>query len=286
MFSKKINLIVGLLATVAIVPVLAALSIGKNAYDHNEDKLGYDADLSSEEEIPASDIVPESISSEKGEDEGCEDEGEFELEEEQVELIGRLAKGMRALIRKRDHGTWYYCGELLNARRQEEMSVAIAYNVVITQSDVGLDKVSPWGIVATAYNESGLDSCALGLYPRKWAYKRGMLKRRKNTCSHTKNEVLSFINDAKAKRRYSKSGFDLGMCQVLSRFYRGQEDNMLTMDEGIKMCIIEMQHRANRNKTNKPWLYWKGTSKTGWYRRKIRKWAKMMGATRKEMRGI
>lgn len=284
MFSKKINLFVSILAIVAIVPILAALSIGSNAYD--TDKLGIDADLVLEEEMPISDIVPESIGSERGRDEGCEDEGEYVLEENQVKLIGRLAKGIRELVRKRDHGTWYYCGELLDAYRQEEISVSIAYNVVIAQSSVGLDKVSPWGIIATAYNESGLDSCALGLYPRKWAYKRGMLKRRKNTCSHPKSEVLTFINSSIAKKRYSKSGFDLGMCQVLSRFYRGQEDNMLTMDEGIKMCIIEMQHRANRNKTNKPWLYWKGTSKTGWYRARIRKWVRMMGASNKEMRGI
>jgi len=278
--SVKIRM-VSVIVVLSILLVVAAAGFIRDKESSYGDKLSDDADLVIDESMPIE--FPE-----RPESDGCEDEGdklETQLDEDQIRLIGKLSQGIRKLVRIRDHGNWYYCGEKLGEYEQIEISTAIAYRTVVSQYELGLD-VSPWGIIATAYNESGLDSCALGIYPRKWAYKKGMLRKRKKTCSHTRNEVLSFINNPAAKRRYSRSGFDLGICQVLSRFYRGQELDMLNMTDGIRMCIVEMQHRANRNKTNKPWLYWKGTRKTGWYRNRIRKWAKMMGATKKDMRDI
>jgi hypothetical protein len=271
--------------TVSVIVVLSILLVVAAAgFIHNEesygDKLSDDADLAIDESLPVE--FPE-----RPESDGCEDEGdrlETQLDEDQIKLIGKLSLGMRKLVRK-DRGDWYYCGEKLIEHRQIEVSTAIAYRAVVTQYELGLD-VSVWGIIATAYNESGLDPCALGLYPRKWAYAKKLLRSRKETCSHTKSEVLSFINNPVAKRKYRKSGFDLGICQVLSRFYRGRESEMLDATDGIRMCIIEMQHRARRNKTNKPWLYWKGTNRKNWYRNKIRRWAKMMGATKKDMKDI
>lgn len=250
---------------------------------HGE-KLSEDAEILTEEDV--ADTAP---SSEAERNFGCEDEGErveSVLAPDQVKLVGRLAKGMRRIVEKRDHGNWYSCGERLDTAEQYEISTAIAYHLILNQAAVGLESVSPWGIAGTAYNESGFDACALGLNPRKWAYSKGLLKKKSETRSHTKEEVLAFIKSPKAKRRYSKSGFDLGYCQVLSRFYRGQEEEMLTTDQGMRMCVIEMQARSQRNKTTMPWLYWKGLSKTQWYRVKIRRWAKMMGASRKELRKI
>jgi hypothetical protein len=279
--SVKIRM-VSVIVVLSILLVVAAAGFIRDKESSYGDKLSDDADLVIDENLPLEEF-PESLESD-----GCEDEGdrlETQLDEDQIRLIGKLSQGIRKLVRIRDHGNWYYCGEKLGEYEQIEISTAIAYRTVVSQYELGLD-VSPWGIIATAYNESGLDPCALGIYPRKWAYKKGMLRKRKKTCSHTRNEVLSFINNPVAKKRYSKSGFDLGICQVLSRFYRGQEPDMLSMTDGIRMCIVEMQHRSRRNKTNKPWLYWKGTRKTGWYRNRIRKWAKIMGATKKDMRNI
>jgi hypothetical protein len=206
--------------------------------------------------------------------------------EDVVRTIGRLSDGILKIIRKRENGKWYYCGELLSDDKQREIATSIAYQTVVNQQSIGLENVSPWGIIATAYNESGFDACALGLHPRKWAYEKGLLKRKKSNRTHTKREVLDFINNPKSKKKYNKSGFDLGYCQVLSRFYRGQESDMLSNDNGIRICVIEMQARSRYNKTTMPWLYWKGTSKTQWYRQKIRRWARIMGAPRKEMSRI
>jgi hypothetical protein len=282
-FSKVFGLLVVVITIVIVVNVLAWVISDKEYLIHpNKTSV----DLLSESDFIDEEKPESEIGSSK--DEGCEDEGdrlETELDVDQVKLIGKLSQGIRKLVRIRDHGNWYYCGEKLGEYKQIEVSTAIAYRTVVSQYELGLD-VSPWGIIATAYNESGLDPCALGIYPRKWAYKKGMLRRKKFTCSHTRNEVLSFINNPVAKKRYSRSGFDLGICQVLSRFYRGQESDMLSITDGIRMCIIEMQRRGRRNKTNKPWLYWKGTNKTRWYRNRIRKWAKMMGASKKDMREI
>jgi hypothetical protein len=267
---------VSVIVVLSILLVVAAAGFIRDEESYG-DKLLDDADL----------VIDESLPIEFPESDGCEDEGdrlETQLDEDQIKLIGKLSQGMRKLVRK-DRGDWYYCGEKLEEYRQIEISTAIAYHAVVAQYELGLD-VSVWGIIATAYNESGLDPCALGLYPRKWAYTKKLLRSRKETCSHTKSEVLSFINNPVAKRKYRKSGFDLGICQVLSRFYRGRESEMLDATDGIRMCIIEMQHRARRNKTNKPWLYWKGTNRKNWYRNKIRRWAKMMGASKKDMKDI
>jgi hypothetical protein len=214
------------------------------------------------------------------------------ISQDKVILIGRIAIGMRKIIKKRDNGKWYYCGRLLNSVEQEEISVAMAYHTVINQQSLGIENISTWGIIATAYNESGFDACALGIYPRKWGYKTGLLKRSRDNNtnvlirSHSRAEVLNFINSKRAKKKYRFSGFDLGPCQILSRFYRGQESSALTIDKGMRMCVVEMNERARRNKTTKPWLYWKGILPVRWYGNKIRRWARIMGATPKELRGI
>jgi len=189
-------------------------------------------------------------------------------------VVGRLAKGIRLLKEKRDHGVWFYCGKELDEQEKGELSVSIAYHVLLSMSEHGLD-VSPYGVVATAYNESGLDACALGLYPRKWGYKEGILKPRKRTVSHTREEISEFKDNPIVKKQYRRTGIDLGICQILSRFYRDQTDDMMTLGAGIGICVREMKSRSLGRKTNTPWLYWRG-SETLWYREKIRKRVKLM----------
>ncbi len=255
--------------------LLIILSID-NSVNSNDNKLGdeikisNDADLFTDEDAVKNDKM--------GLDES--------LDLEVVRNIGKISVGIRRLVDKRDHGKWYWCGELLDAHRQEEISIAIAYRTIVFQQIMNAENISSWGIIATAYNESGLDACAIGYHPRKWAYKKGFLKKRKNRISHNKQEVLDFINNPIAKKKYRKSGFDLGYCQVLSRFYRGKEYEALSHEGGIKMCVEEMQRRSNINKTNQPWKYWKGTNKAGWYQKRIKRWVQLMGAPLKEIRKI
>lgn len=205
------------------------------------------------------------------------------LDIETIKNIGKISQGILNIVKKRNQGLWYYCGKRLNEIQKEEMATSISYNIITSQQSIGLENVSSWGIAATIYNESGFDACALGIHPRKWGYKNKLLNKKKSNITHTKIEVLNFIRNPKSQKKYMKSGFDLGYCQVLSRFYRGQEEDMLSNAVGIRICVIEMQRRAQYNKTKMPWLYWKGTNKTYWYRNKIRRWARIMNAPKKEM---
>lgn len=198
-------------------------------------------------------------------------------------LVGQLARGMRRIVDDRDNGLWGFCGEQLDADAQIDVSTTIAYHIVSNMQSIGADHISPWGVLATAYNESGFDACALGLGPRRWAYRKGLLKPRKRFVSHSSDEVLRVVKSPEARRQFAASGFDLGLCQVLTRFYRDEDEaEMLTIAGSTRICVLEMKARADRNKTAAPWLYWRGSA-TPWYHGKIRRWAKRMGAPRGEV---
>jgi hypothetical protein len=198
-------------------------------------------------------------------------------------LIGQLASGMRSIIEKRDNGLWGFCGEQLDDRAKVDASTAIAYQLVSNMKSLNADGISPWGILATAYNESGFDACALGSGPRKWAYRKHILKPRKRFVSHTREEVLRVVKSPEARRQFATSGFDLGLCQVLTRFYRDEdEEEMLTIAGSVRICVLEMKARADSKRTTTPWLYWRGSA-TVWYRNKVRRWARSMGAPRGEV---
>jgi hypothetical protein len=197
-----------------------------------------------------------------------------------VKKVGQMSVRIRSIAGEQ----WFVCGEQLSVERSEDVSVAIANSLLTNIESVGLD-VEPMGVLATMYNESGFDPCALGTTPRKWAQGVGLLKKKKRTISYSRAEVLGVVNDQRAIRRFAGTGFDLGLCQILSKYYRGEKENLLSIGEGARLCVIEMQSRARMYRTSTPWLYWRG-KETAWYRIKIRKWAMRMGATSSEMRGI
>ena len=197
-------------------------------------------------------------------------------------LVGQLAKGMRHIIDTRDRGQWAYCGEILDDSEQDKVSHAIAYQLVSNMQSLGAD-FSPWGVASTMYNESRFDACALGLGPRSWAYQKGLLRKPRTHISHASEDVLRVVGSEQARRRFALSGFDLGLCQVLSRFYRDETaETMISLVGSVRICVLEMKARADHYKTSTPWLYWRGSA-TRWYHGKIRRWAKRMGAPRGEV---
>lgn len=208
------------------------------------------------------------------------------INEENAISIGRIAQGILKIIKTRSDGNWYYCGKKLSDNESIDKSVEIAYLVVNGVKRYGMDGISPWGIVATIYNESGMDACAIGPNPRHWGYENGMLKPNKMSISHTHNDIMNFIQNNKVKKRYSRTGFDLGYCQILSKFYPGQIEQLLDKVEGIDICLLEMLRRSKEHKTKRPWLYWKVSRGAQWYSNKIRRWAKMMGASKSELNKI
>lgn len=190
-----------------------------------------------------------------------------------------LAAGIRKIM----NGNWFYCGNKLTSKEEFTLSNAIAYSLLKEMDSLALD-VNPWGILGTMFNESRIDVCALGLYPRFWAYDHGLLKRRTTSISHTKEEVLKVVRSKEANAEFQ--AFDLGLCQVLTKFYPSTPTNeFLDLASGVRICVLEMKARAKRNNTNKPWKYWPGYA-ADWYADKVRVRARKMGASTKDLREI
>lgn len=204
--------------------------------------------------------------------------------DKQFKLIGRLTSGIANW--KRAQGGWWYCGELIDTEPElTDLAMSVAYNLVRAAARYSANDypINVWGMAGTAANESRFDACALGLNPRKWAYQKGLLEQRKRCISHTKEEVLAVVTSSAAEKQFGFSGFDLGFCQILTRFYRTvSPSEIMKADIGLDLCAQEMQIRASRYNTDRPWLYWRGRA-TPWYDDKVRRWARKLGAKAKEI---
>ena len=155
------------------------------------------------------------------------------------------------------------------------MALEIVWKLLKEMDGLGMT-INPWGILGTMYNESGFDPCALGLNPRRLAYRKGLLTPRRATRSHTARKILFAIHSSELKKHFKTSGYDLGLCQILSRFHRETSfADMLSVDTGIRICVLEMQARSRLHKTRVPWRYWRG-SETPWYHKKINRWIRIM----------
>ena len=193
-----------------------------------------------------------------------------------VKLIGRIAEGIKTV-----KGNYFWiCGKKLEDKDRDDTALSMAYHIVKSSQGAGFN---PWGVAGTMANESGFDPCALGLNPRKWAVKNGLLDEKWNGLYQSKESVLRVVRDERANKYFKRSGFDLGLCQVLTRFYPTEVEDLLTIEKGIQICVTEMGYRSQKNKTKNPWLYWKGTNPTYWYAEKVRRWARKMGARKGEI---
>ena len=223
---------------------------------------------------PKVEIVPEPVVVEPTPQPVIESIPEPMFTEGEVEMIESIASGMVHIKEKKDNGRWYVCGKPLDRAGQLRTSLQIAEQIILNVKSLGVD-VDPWGIVGTMFNESRFDPCAFGKHPRNTALELGLLKRERRGFSHARVNILRAIADPRMKKRFKTSGYDLGLCQVLTRFYRGEAVDMTTINGGVRICVLEMQARARSNKTKTPWLYWRG-SKTPWYLAKVNRWVAQM----------
>lgn len=210
--------------------------------------------------------------------------------ENQLKLIGRLGNGIKkfkmVLIKG---GNLFHCGERITKEEDiEEFAMLWAYHIVKAsweaERNLG-DKrryyVNPWGVAGTVANESSFDLCALGLNPRRAAYElkdrngKPVLKKRKTGISHTREEVLSAINNRQLKKRFKV--FDLGGLQTLTKYWPGHPKYLLTW-EGFYFQVALMAKRGWQYKTKRPWSYWRGRY-TLWYDKKVTRRARKLGAT-------
>lgn len=119
---------------------------------------------------------------------------------------------------KRRAGVWFQCGSQIP--RDEWPAVAEEWAVEIWQRHVetGAPLRDFLGLPA---QESGFDPCALGPYPREWAYQNGWLKPSRRTLSHHAADIAAFLR-SRDWRRETGGIADLGGYQVLHPKYTGK----------------------------------------------------------------
>jgi hypothetical protein len=196
-----------------------------------------------------------------------------------------LAEGLKRLkLRK---GGWWECGKLIEGEKSiGNRALIYAYEIAKACALMSGDQfeLNVWGVAGTILNESGFDRCALGLYPRRMAYKLGVLKKRKHCISHTRDEVLKALEHKELKKAFAFTGVDLGPGQLLSRFYDRPNDYraMMELEYSLVNTARVMRNRARWHGTKRPWLYWPGP-RSDWYDKKVTKRAKRLGARKDEI---
>ena len=213
--------------------------------------------------------------------------------ETHLKIIGRMAENVTRV--KMEKGGWWECGIFVTDEKEVYQKALNYAHMIVKKSWEHSDPpynekpwvLNPWGLAGTIWNESKFDRCAFGLWPRLRAYELGLLKKSKLTLSHKEEEVLAAIRDPRMQKQYVCSkctGFDLGLAQLLSRFYINPTDyeHMLTLEGGTEEASRTMRERARRRNTKRPWAYWPGHYKES-YDVKVTRWARMLGATKQEI---
>jgi len=220
---------------------------------------------------------------------------------EQLKLIGRMARGVIRVAHHKGGGKWWECGTAYSEEEEQDAALDWAYRIVFLSweySDVGTDGgfiMEPWGVFGTAANECGFDRCALGLYPRKWAYQEGIIKKRRRCISHTAEEISRAVMSEDGLEQWRSTGIDSGPLHELwlcrdsgckpkynISLPRIPFSEVMSLGKGFEYNVRQMRKRADRNSTNRPWRWWRG-SETHWYDEKIVRWARMGGASLEEI---
>lgn len=157
----------------------------------------------------------------------------------------------------------FVCGDRLQGLEKKEYISKIVSEVFIRSAKLDID---PWGILGIIENESGFDYCAIGPKPRNYGIKLKIIKPKKQTISYKKEKVLKIINNKKVKKFFAGSGIDIGLCQVLTRYYRQKPETLFSVEASLDRCFMH----AKNQKSKTPWLYWPG-HKSPKYAKKI-KW--------------
>jgi hypothetical protein len=195
-------------------------------------------------------------------------------------LVSRLEGGLyKYFVRKNG---WAQCGKIV--RNKEEIAKLAKYyaytiNIAIVEQSNEDYAINMWGVVGVMLQESGLDPCAVGKNPREYAYTKGILKRPEMGITHTVDELKRALKNPAMMRRFKRTGYDLGLAQMLQPYYDAPNDydKIFNPVYSANQTVKEMIRRSRRMKTKKPWLYWRG-HKAHWYENRIKKQAKRAGA--------
>lgn len=229
--------------------------------------------------------------------------------EEQLRLIGRLSKGILRVARNKGGGRWWKCGSVLSDEEAEKHAMEWAYRTAYLSwefSDNGSDggiMIDPWEVAGIAANESGFDVCALGPWPRKWAYQHKTMKRNRRTLSHSFEEIYKTMTHPKGLKRWSTIGIDaaplhqLWRCDEKTVKERGwivkevvcvpkwnveglppiPLKEVFSLGKGFEYNVRKLKKDSIKFKTKRPSLYWPG-HRSECYSGKVRRWERRLGA--------
>jgi hypothetical protein len=196
-------------------------------------------------------------------------------------LIKRLADGLSELMLRT--GGWWICGEHFSdedvVRRLALEHSYILVRAAHDESEKCDFELNVWGMAGLIFHESRFDRCALGPHPRKLAYEIGILKPSRRTLSHTEEEILKALEHPRMKAAFRRTGVDIGIGQMLSRFYEVQDyRHMLSLEGGTREAARELRYRGLFHRTDRPWATWPGYY-AEWYDSRIVGRSRELGAT-------
>ncbi len=190
-----------------------------------------------------------------------------------------LAKRIVRWKKRVDHGIWWECGrkytadELPDAALEWASAINAAYIATSYKLRSGkVVKVDKKEAVGLMMKETRFDRCAVGPYPRKFAYKHKLLKKRSNTLSHTLEEVRTVFEHPRFQGRLA----DIGPGQIVKRIGRGKAhikwdtaQDYLSLIPGVKKVFAEMATRGEMYNTRTPSDRWPGSKKHDYYTRRV-----------------
>ena len=185
-----------------------------------------------------------------------------------------LAKALFKWKMKYDKGIWVECGvkydgapEIKQAAIEWAQAINAAHkNATYTLRNGKTTKVSRKEVIGVMVNESRFDRCAVGPHPRKFAYKKGILKRKSWHISHSLEELKQVFTHPSFQGRQA----DLGGGQIVVRVGGdhtpwSEIKNYLSVVPGVQIVFDEMKRRGEMYNTKTPSDRWPGSQKHTYY---------------------
>jgi len=190
---------------------------------------------------------------------------------EDLELAERIA----TFKRTRDRGVWWECGkrykleEFDAAALEWAKAVNKAYNKTTYKLRSGkIVKVNKAEALGIMVRETRLDRCAVGPYPRIFAYKNNIIKKKPGVLSHTMEEIERVFTHWRFQGRLA----DIGPGQIVKRIGKGKKHikwatvkDFLSLDPGVQLLFDEMADRGRMYSTHTPSNKWPGNGDNTWY---------------------
>jgi hypothetical protein len=195
----------------------------------------------------------------------------------------QLAKAIFKWKMSYDKGLWVECGkkyetsaDIKSAAIEWAQAINAAHKTAHYKLRNGKKvQVSKQEAIGVMINESRFDRCAVGPNPRRFAYNKGILKRKNWHISHSLDELEKVFNHPLF--RYRKA--DLGGGQIVvnvGKLTWEEIQNYLSVVPGVQIVFDEMRRRGEMYSTKTPSDRWPGSQKHSSYTLRALRHAKLI----------